>query len=253
MAAPKKTFEPNLKITSAWGAAMLGIIALIIILIVVGVPSDLRAEEGFLGTDSASLMADLTVLAYVLLLVPLMIVGFLFARRKQFVPHHQVIMTSIVLFNWGLISFIMAVSYNNISGDVPDNIDDKFYFLPTIHLLFGLAAQLVGSYLVIRMWFEDELPAGLKVKQIKPLMRFTLACWLIAVALGIITYLTWNRVIFEDEAETTPPVSTPVATEEPAAAPTEAATPEAVPAATEEAQPEATEEMTEEATEEAED
>ena len=86
---------------------MLGILVAIIALLVLGLPQDWRTDEGLLDTG-APLMADLTVLAYVLLLVPGMVVGFVFARQKRFVPYHQVTMTAILLLNWGLIAFIMA-------------------------------------------------------------------------------------------------------------------------------------------------
>ena len=46
---------------------------------------DPRLQPGLLGTG-ASLLADLTLLAYLLLIVPGMLAGFVFARRKHFEP-----------------------------------------------------------------------------------------------------------------------------------------------------------------------
>jgi hypothetical protein len=52
-------------------------------------------------------------------------------------------------------------------------------------------AQWLGTYLVIRMWFEKQLPSWFKVRRIKRLMRTTLVLWLITAALGITIYVTW--------------------------------------------------------------
>src|SRR5688572_14416313 len=113
MATPAPKYKPNLKITSSWGLLMIGIIAAIVVLLVLELPQDWRSfeNEGFLGTG-ASLMSDITLLAYIFLLVPLMLFGFAFAVRKQFVPNHQVVMTTILLLNWGLIAFIMGVRFS---------------------------------------------------------------------------------------------------------------------------------------------
>lgn len=239
-----KGYVPNLTLFTAWGAVMVAIIAVIVILHIVGLPKDWRTTEGFLGTG-ASRMADLTLLAYILLLVPMMLTGFAFARNKKFVPHHQVMMTTLVLVNWGLISFIMANSFSRIGGDIPDNLDDRFYTLPAVHFLFGFTAQVVGSYLVIRMWFEDSLPGWFKVRKIKRVMRFTLACWLIAATLGVLTYLTWYEPFSDDDDTDITPAATPEVTEDPP----QTASPEATQAVTPAATPQATEEVI--ATEEA--
>jgi hypothetical protein len=48
---------------------------------------------------------DRVLVAYVFLLIPLMLIGFGFARRKLFVPHHKLVMTIITIANWFLIHF----------------------------------------------------------------------------------------------------------------------------------------------------
>jgi hypothetical protein len=63
--------------------------------------------------------------------------------------------------------------------------------LPTIHLITGGLAQLMATYLVIRMWFEKSLPDWFKIKNIKLAMRTTLLLWLTTAVLGILIYLTW--------------------------------------------------------------
>ncbi len=181
---------------------------------------DLRAEPGFLNTG-ASLLADITLLAYIFLIIPAMLVGFVFARRKMFEPYHKFVMTGITLFNWVLIFFIMAVSYgDSVAPNVPDELSDRNYLIPTIHLLTGGLAQLLATYLVIRMWFEKQLPDWFKVKNIKLFMRTTLALWLITALLGIGIYFTWYG---STDAQTVSPddTDTPAVTEEPSSASTE--------------------------------
>lgn len=159
---------------------------------------------GFLGTN-ATMLADLTLVAYVLLIAPAMIVGFVFARRKMFVPHHKVMMTTIVIVNWLLILFVMAASF------AARGPADR----PIPHFIAGGLAQLVGTYLVILMWTEKTrfagiLPEALRVKNIKLVMRTTLVLWLITVVLGVVIYLsTYSPTSAASDA---PP---PVATEEP--------------------------------------
>lgn len=190
-------------------------------------------EAGFLGTG-ASLGADIALLAYILVLIPAMLLGFVFARRKMFVPHHKFVMTGIVTVNWILIITIMAVSYSDsVAPNLADNSSDFSLILPTIHLITGGLAQLLATYLALRMWFEKSLPDWIKVKNIKLYMRLTLALWLITALLGIGIYARWYLGSSDDSGETPIPVTTeepgattPTTTEEPGNVPDPAATEE---------------------------
>lgn len=192
---------------------------------------DLRAAQGFLGTG-ASLMADLTLLAYILLIIPVMLVGFVFARRKMFVPHHKLIMTTLILINWLLIGFLMINSYaQGVLPNLGSNLTNPVYFLPTIHLVTGAIAQILGTYLVIRMWFENQLPGWFKVQRIKRYMRLTLGLWLVTAALGVLIYFTWYSSSPATAGDAIEPVATPEVTPEAEALAPES-TPEAEPAET---------------------
>lgn len=172
---------------------------------------NLRVEPGFLNTN-ASLLADLTLTAYIFLLVPAMLVGFYYARRKKFVPNHKFTMTGITILNWILIIFIMAVSYSDsVAPNVPDDLSDRFYLFPTLHLITGGTAQILATYLVIRMWFEKTLPQWIMVKNIKLYMRTTLTLWLVTAVLGAGIYLTWYTGDTTQASDT----PLPLATEEP--------------------------------------
>jgi uncharacterized membrane protein YozB (DUF420 family) len=179
----------------------------------------LRDQPGFLGTG-ASLTADLTLLGYVLLLVPAMLAGWAFARRRRYDPQHKTVMTVIMLSNWVLIAFFMAVSYRTgVAPSLPEGLPRLAIALPTLHLVTGLAAQLLATYLVLRMWFERELPGWLKVKQIRRWMRLTLALWLLTALLGVVTYFVWYVAPPPASADTAAPAATAEAEAAPAKTP----------------------------------
>lgn len=212
---------------------------------------DLRRIRGFLGTG-ASQAADLSLLAYIFLLVPLMLYGYVAARRHLFVPQHKYAMTFVTVLNWAIIAYLMAVSY---SGAVPfySGRDPNQLILPTLHLITGAIAQILATVSLVRMWFEYRLPVALRYEPIKPPMRLTLALWLITALLGIGIYITWYGVPLQPRPESPAalptPEATPQATEDPNATTAPRATEEATitptalpPSATEEATPAATEE-----------
>lgn len=139
--------------------------------------------------------ALLTLSIYIVLLVPLMLLGFFFARRKMFNPQHKLTMTSVVILNWILIGFIMAGSYAGVAEGMPDNISEPFALIATIHGLIGLTAQVMATYLVLLMWTENTPLEGLvffRIKNIKTPMRLTLGLWLITVLFGFGVYGIWH-------------------------------------------------------------
>src|SRR5512147_2803435 len=110
------------------------------------------AATGFLGTG-ASLAADVALLAYIFLIVPGMVVGFVFARRHKFSPHHKLTMTAITLVNWVIILYLMVVSYSRtVASNIPQGLNQPFFLSPTIHLVLGATAQIIATVLVLRMW-----------------------------------------------------------------------------------------------------
>jgi len=156
--------------------------------------------HGFLGTG-ASLLADVTLLAYVLLIIPAMVVGLVFARRKMHRPHHKWTMTLVTIVNWILIIFLMLTAYRfDVAGNIGAQPGNTRYLLPTIHAIFGIPAQLLATYVIFRMFREDVQVARAKqrgetnlsqywFKSAKPIMRLTLTLWLITALLGVFNYL----------------------------------------------------------------
>lgn len=166
--------------------------------------------------DTALNPGTITLLIYIIVLVPLMLLGYYFARRKMFVPHHKLTMTAVVILNWILIGAVMATSYGSVAEGLPDNLDQNFALIPTIHGIFGLVAQLMASYLVLLMWTENtplERIVIFRIKNIKTPMRITLSLWLITVLLGFGVYGVWYGGSDGVDAESPLPAITEEASE----------------------------------------
>jgi uncharacterized membrane protein YozB (DUF420 family) len=200
--------------------------------------------DSFLSNaPDARLASDVTLLFFLVILVPAMLLGFSFARRKMFRPQHKYTMTAITAVIWLFIVFLMIVSYR--TWVAPAELGGPFsgdpaHIIPTVHLITGGIAQILATYLLILMWTEKSrlswvVPRFLRTTHIKPIMRTTLTLWLVAVALGVGIFLTWYA---PGSAPAAPPEATEApdvaATEEVEAAETEAA--EVEPVETEEAE-----------------
>ncbi len=180
--------------------------------------------------SNAPLASTLTLLFFVVILVPAILLGFSFARRKKFRPHHKYTMTAITLVIWAFILALMIGSYR--AYVLPAEFGGPFAtnpanLLPTIHLITGGIAQILATYLVIFMWTERTrfswvVPPFLRTNNIKPIMRTTLGLWLVTVALGVGIFLTW----YAPSAATVAPLEAtaePFGTPEPPVAQTEEA------------------------------
>jgi len=226
---------------------------------------DYLQPQGFLGTG-ASLLADLTLMAYILLIVPGMVAGFVFARMGKHRPLHKYTMITITVANWLLIIFLMIAAYRfDVAGNIGSQPGNARYLMPTIHGILGFPAQLLATYVVYRMIREDTQVAAAKkrgekgqqlskywFKTAKVFMRTTIVLWLLTALLGVFNYLIRYDVLPAFGSGSDVPVVTeePTMTEEPSATiepmATEAAEDEDEPAETEEADdddPAATPEM----------
>jgi uncharacterized membrane protein YozB (DUF420 family) len=193
--------------------------------------------------------SDYVLGAYIFFLVPSMLIGFGFARRRLFVPHHKLTMTVIMIINWGLILWLMANTYHqNIAPELPGGLTKARVLVTTIHATFGSIAQVFATYLVLRMWFENQLPAWIKVKNIKRYMRFTLSMWLLTALFGLGVWFTFYREYRANAATSATPAATVEATAEATTAATGAATANAAGPATPAATPAETQESTAAAT-----
>jgi uncharacterized membrane protein YozB (DUF420 family) len=192
----------------------------------------------------------LTLLAYVFVLAPGMLLGFYFARRKLFTPYHKLTMTTITVVNWFLIVWLMLSSYaSGVLPNVPAQLGQPQFLLPTLHAITGGIAQLLATYLVILMWTERtslERILPVRIRNIKTPMRVTLGLWLTTIVLGVAIFAVWYSAppagAGVDAVSTEEAQADPQATEEATAAPEAEETP-----AVETTEPAATEDASEEA------
>jgi uncharacterized membrane protein YozB (DUF420 family) len=184
-----------------------------------------------------------TLLFYLVVMTPSILLGFYFARTKRFRPYHRGIMTAVTLLNWVLIVIVMIGSYSGsisygTSAEATGDIPFRYAILPTLHLITGGIAQLLATYLVALMWTEDlkmERLLPFRIRNIKTPMRLTMGLWLVTILLGVGIYAVWRAPATAQAAEL--PAATEEATSEAVVA-TEApalATQEAAPVTTEEA------------------
>ncbi len=212
---------------------------------------------GFLGTG-ASLLADLTLVAYLLLIIPAMVGGAVLAWRGLHRPHHKWLMVWVTVINWVLILGLMVVAYNfDVIGSIAAQPGNPRYLLPTIHGLLGIPAQLLATYIIYRMLREDYQVARAKARgernlkkywylSAKPAMRISLILWLLTSGLGVLSYLIRYEVITGFAAgDASAPLVTPEVTADPPVATLEAlppaSTPEVTPELTEASTPEVSE------------
>src|SRR5690606_39797295 len=109
--------------------------------------NSLLETPGFLGTG-ASLLADLTLLVYILLILPGMILGFIFARQGYHRPRHKWLMIGITVANWLLIIFLMMATFMfDVAPNVAEQPTNPRYTIPSVHALLGLPAQILATYI----------------------------------------------------------------------------------------------------------
>jgi uncharacterized membrane protein YozB (DUF420 family) len=140
--------------------------------------------KGFLGTD-ASFVADFNLVIHVLMFIVLCL-GVTAQLRRKFHWHDR-FQIPVVVLNILLILFIMLPSFLTIAPDVPANLNNSFFLVPTIHVIVGLLAQGVATYCLLAGL--KILPRKIGVLRIWMWVAFVL--WTVATLLGIGIYLIW--------------------------------------------------------------
>jgi uncharacterized membrane protein YozB (DUF420 family) len=142
---------------------------------------------GFLHTH-ATLFTDLT-------LVAVLAVGFMFTRgvylvrRGNPVGHHfnQIIVTIVIII---IAAWLMILPFRDfVMRDLGGPRPSYFYIITVIHALVGLAAILIGVFVVLAS--NNLIPNVLPLARYKPVMRVSYAMFMIAILTGIIVYITW--------------------------------------------------------------
>ena len=144
--------------------------------------------KGFLGTG-APFGADLNLVVQLIMGLAL-IAGVLLAKQKRYTAH-GICQTTVLLLNLLMIELVMWPSFQQQVKPALSRVLHKWYYeAATIHALLGIAAELLGLYIVI-VAGTNLLPRRLRFTRWKLWMRTELVLWAIVLASGVGTYCAW--------------------------------------------------------------
>ena len=144
--------------------------------------------KGFLGT-SATFGADLNLIVQ-LIMGGTLLAGTLLAKQKRY-RAHGICQTTVLLLNLLMIGLVMGPSFQQQVKPALSRVLRKWYYeVATIHAVLGMAAELLGLYIVI-VAGTNVLPEWLRFKHWKWWMRTELVLWAIVLISGVGTYCAW--------------------------------------------------------------
>jgi uncharacterized membrane protein YozB (DUF420 family) len=144
--------------------------------------------KGFLGTG-ATFGADLNLVVQFIMAAAL-VAGAVLARHKHYTAH-GICQTTVLLLNLIMIALVMWPSFRlQVVPAFPRVFRNRYYTLATIHGLLGMAAQLLGLYIIL-VAGTNILPQRLRFTRWKPWMRAELLLWWIVLLGGMATYYAW--------------------------------------------------------------
>jgi uncharacterized membrane protein YozB (DUF420 family) len=144
--------------------------------------------KGFLGTG-ATFGADLNLVVQ-LTMGGALIAGTHLAKQKRY-KAHGICQTTVLLLNLFMIGLLMWPSFRQqVKPALSKGLHKWYYEAATIHAGLGMAAELLGLYIVI-VAGTKVLPEWLRFKHWKWWMRTELVLWAIVLLSGIGTYCAW--------------------------------------------------------------
>jgi len=145
-------------------------------------------NQGFLGTAAPG-DADVVLILEILMGVGLLIGG-MFARRKQF-RLHAWCQSVIVLSNFVVIIVLMIPSFHDhVSPKIPLRLGKAYYALATAHAALGTLTEIAALYILLAAGTEVLAPK-LRITNYKLYMRSVLVLWWLELVLGLATYIRW--------------------------------------------------------------
>jgi uncharacterized membrane protein YozB (DUF420 family) len=144
--------------------------------------------KSFLSTG-ATFGADLNLIVQLIMGIALAI-GAILARQKRY-RAHGICQTTVLLLNLLMIGLVMWPSFQQqVKPAVYKGLHKWYYEVATIHAVLGIAAELLGLYIVI-VAGTDVLPQWLRFKHWKQWMRTELVLWGMVLLSGVGTYCAW--------------------------------------------------------------
>jgi len=123
-----------------------------------------------------------------------MLVGGMFLVRRGHVRLHRILQSSVILVNLPIVLAWMVPQYlANVLPDLPSELEEPYYLLPTIALAAGAAAELLGLYIIL-VAGTNWVPERYRFRRYKLWMRTEISLWCAVVALGLAIYVVWYVV-----------------------------------------------------------
>src|SRR6202158_4615465 len=151
--------------------------------------------RGFLGTG-ATFGADLNLVVQFIMRAAL-IAGTFLAKHKRY-RAHGICQTTVLLLKSLMIGLVMCPSFQQQVKPALSKVLHKWYYeVATIHAVLGIAAELLGLY-IVTVAGTNVLPQWLRFKHWKLWMRTELVLWAIVLVSGVGTYCAWYVAPFRE-------------------------------------------------------
>ena len=119
-----------------------------------------------------------------------LIVG-MFVVRAGHIRLHKYIQSTMVLVNIPVVLAWMVPQYlRNVLPDLGSEIAQPYYWVPTVALLVGGAAEGLGIYILL-VAGTNWVPTRWRFRRYKLWMRTELLLWWAVVLLGLVVYYVW--------------------------------------------------------------
>jgi uncharacterized membrane protein len=149
--------------------------------------TEILHRPGFFGT-AANFAADVTLLLSIVVALALT-AGVVMALRRRYNTHRW-IQTSAVVLNVILVLWFMILPYRDfIAPGIPEQLDERFYWVTTLHAFVGFFAFTLGTFVVLRA--NGLMIERLKFRNYKLFMRTSYGLYMITTLLGIWVYFAW--------------------------------------------------------------
>jgi len=147
--------------------------------------NELLNGPGFLGTN-ANFRSD-AVLLLILVSAVLFTVGWRLAVRKRYEAHRWVQTFAVILSTLVVLLTMISSFVIHILPGIPAKLGEGSYGITTIHAVLGLAALLLGVFIVLRG--NQLVPRALRFTNYKGFMRVSYALYMLSTIIGAAVYI----------------------------------------------------------------
>lgn len=135
--------------------------------------------------DYYQIAATISLILQIVVLV-LLFAGVGLKGRKKFRQHGIVMLAAVVLHTIVILAWMVPSFSTLLSFPSSINLADMIVVTILVHAFMGIAADLLGIWLVVSWRLRVDMKTCFTKKR---LMRVTITLWLITLFLGIVLYL----------------------------------------------------------------